>query len=188
MSHDPNDTHDGRGALQQHVGSAVPSDILFHRVRASLEERRLVRPRARSARWALLSGLLAAGAVIGFTIGYWTRGTASPAANAAPSTAQRYVILLYGDPVDDTGAVHDAREREYGRWASSLGQASWVGGEELGDVVADLAPTAATPVRNDRLAGYFVIAAASAEKATAAARSVPHLAYGGRAVLMAVEP
>ena len=190
MINDPNDADDGRGSLREHVGAAGPPSALAGRVRATLEARGLVRqPPARPRTWAVRSGLLAAGVVIGFVMGFASRAAARPTPVAVPSTAPQYVLLLYGDPVDDTGAVHSAREREYGRWASSLRDpVSWVGGHELGEVVAELAPTGSTPLRSDRLAGYFVIAAASRAQASAAARSVPHLAYGGRAVLMEVEP
>jgi hypothetical protein len=98
------------------------------------------------------------------------------------------VLLLYGDTPDDTGAVRVAREREYGRWASTLGGGvRWVGGYELADVVARLEPAVRPPAASqDRLAGYFVIEAPSRERATEVARSCPHLKYGGSVVVMAV--
>lgn len=191
MTHDPNELRDGRGALREHLGEAEPPGHLAGRVRATLEGRKLVRRSVAAATWAARGALLVAGIVIGFVVGVVSRSPARPAPVIVPSTGlgEQYVLLLYGDPVDDTGAVHNAREREYGRWASSLGgQVYRVGGHELGDVVAELPPAGSTPLRNDRLAGYFVLTARSREQATAAARSVPHLAYGGRAVLMAVEP
>ena len=99
-----------------------------------------------------------------------------------------YVVLLYGDAPDDTGAVHTAREREYGRWAAALGDGvRWVGGSELHDVVAQLGPpTPAGAASTERLAGYFVIEAPSRERATEVAESCPHLKYGGRVVVMTV--
>ena len=186
MTRDPDEGQDGRGALRGALHEVEPPAALPSRVLHTLEARGLVRHGpSRGRMWVERIGLLAAGALIGFL----TRDVARRDAAVAPSSAQQYVLLLYGNPVDDTGAVHQAREREYGRWASSLGnQVRWIGGHELGEVVADLRPTGGTPLRNDRLAGYFVITAGSREFAAAAARSVPHLGYGGRAVLMAVEP
>jgi hypothetical protein len=95
---------------------------------------------------------------------------------------------LYGDPPDDTGAVHVAREREYGRWARALGDGvRWVGGSELHDVVAQLgSPPSAPGASIERLAGYFVLEAPSREQAAEAARTCPHLRYGGRVVVMTI--
>lgn len=185
MTHDPNEPPDGRGALREHLGTAEPPAALADHVHRTLEARGLVRHGPSRARvWAARAGLLAAGVLIGLV----GRGSSRPDPVAVPGIGQRYVLLLYGDPVDDTGAVHAAREREYGQWASSLrNDVRWVGGYELGEVVADIPPAGSTPLRNDRLAGYFEITSGSREQVAAAARSVPHVAYGGRAVLMAVE-
>jgi hypothetical protein len=186
MSEDPNADTDGRGALRDELAAAEPPAELAERVRGTLERRGLVRhvPRRRPA-WAIYTGLVAAG----FLIGILTRGTLPNDDRPTGSVAGEYVLLLYGDPVDDTGTVHVAREREYGRWASSLSDGTrWVGGHELGDVVADIQPASRTSLRSDRLAGYFVIQAPSRDRATEVARSTPHLAYGGRVVLMAIEP
>jgi len=104
------------------------------------------------------------------------------------AVAGQYVLLLYGDLADDTGAVHIAREREYGQWASTLRDgAKWVGGHELADIVEQLGPTSRVSVASaDRLAGYFVIEAPSRERAAEVARSCPHLKYGGRIVVMTI--
>jgi hypothetical protein len=94
---------------------------------------------------------------------------------------------LLGETPGDTGAVHVAREREYGRWASSLSNgARWVGGHELGHVVDDTGPKPNGAPAIDRLAGYFVIDAPSREVAAEVARSCPHVKYGGRVVVMAI--
>jgi hypothetical protein len=127
--------------------------------------------------------LLAAGLLIGFLAREtWTRGDTRP-----PAQPGQYVLLLLGDTPGDTGAVHIAREREYGQWASSLdGGARWVGGHELGDVVDDIGPKPAGAPAVDRLAGYFVIDAPSRERAAEVARTCPHVKYGGRVVVMAI--
>jgi len=194
MTHDT-DADEGRGALRDRLRAPEPPSELADRVKATLEARGLVRqadstplsvstgPRRR-ARISRI-GYLAAGLLLGFA----ARGALGVTGGrpSAAATAGQYVLLLYGDPPDDTGAVHVAREREYGRWASELrGGVRWVAGHELGAVIESLGPSTAAPF-TDRLAGYFVIDAPSRERATEAARSCPHLKYGGRVVVMAVE-
>ena len=188
MTLEMKDADAGRGALRDRLPVVdVPPD-LESRVRTSLEARGLiVRHARRRISWVRHAGLLAAGVVLGVAASSLARrGDSRPAGVSAPG---QYVLLLYGDPPDDTGAVHVAREREYGRWASSLHGVRWVGGHELADVVDRLgppAPSTGTSPNADRLAGYFVIAAPSRERATEVARSCPHLKYGGRVVIMAV--
>jgi len=186
MTNDPNGTDRGRGTLRDHVSRNAPPPDVAGRVRATLESRGLVRTgdggmatRRRSVAWVVRAGLVAAGFLLGLAV---RNGSLAPVA----TPAGQYVLLLYGDPPDDTGAVHVAREREYGRWASSLTGARWVGGHELADVIEDLGPRGAAPVSRERLAGYFVIDAPSRQRAAEIARSCPHLKYGGRVVVMAI--
>ena len=195
---DMHDTTDGRGSLRGRLPQLDPPPELAQRVRATLESRGLVRqpvdardggppsPRRRAMRAALSPLLVAAG----FVLGLGVRGALEPtsAVRADSAAAGRYVLLLYGDPPDDTGAVHVAREREYGRWASALdGGARWVGGHELADVIDDLGPRGpASPAAGERLAGYFVIDAPTRERAAEVARTCPHLKYGGRVVVVAI--
>jgi hypothetical protein len=193
-------TDDGRGSLRGPLPAVEAPPELSGRVKATLESRGLLRSpndnrpdagsaavarRRRVTTWALGAGLDAAGFVIGL-VASGTLGRAGGRPASAPPG--QYVVLLYGDPADDTGAVHVAREQEYGRWASTLSDgARWVGGHELADVVERLEPAGSTPVAyGDRLAGYFVIEAPSRERAADVARSCPPLKYGGRVVVMAV--
>ena len=204
MSNDSDDADRGRGGLQDRLRRIEPPADLAPRVQATLESRGLVkapnaggvgtadlagaRPRQADgtrAAWAFRAGLLAAG----FLFGLLAR-TALSNSGGRPSEASvagQYVLLLYGDTPGDTGVVHVAREQEYGRWASSLKDARWVGGHELADVVERLGPAGAPTVPpSDRLAGYFVIEAPSRERAAEVARSCPHLKYGGRVVVMSI--
>lgn len=186
MTTEPNDGA-GRASLRDRLAPIDVPSSLAERVRGTLEGRGLIRqPTARPNEWPMRIGLIAAGFIFGLVARDAAGRAGEPSAGASPG---QYVLLLYGDPADDTGAVHVAREREYGRWASSLGDgARWVGGHELGDVVQDIRPTGAARTRSDRLAGYFVIAASTRERAADVARSAPHLKYGGRVVVMAVAP
>ena len=183
---DRHQTDDGRGGLQAHVPRIHAPPGLARRVRSTLEARSLIAPKRRSAlRAAIWTGLVAAGFIIGFAArGRVAQPTATTDGGRPPG---QYVLLLYGDPPDDTGAVHRARETEYGRWASTLaGGARWVGGHELADVVDDVGPRVGSTPRDDRLAGYFVIEAPSRERAVEVARSCPHVKYGGRVVVMTI--
>jgi hypothetical protein len=186
MTLDPNDAESGRGSLGGHVSAIDPPPDLAGRVRGTLVSRGLLTTRrSRPVAWATRVALLAAGIVIGVLARDTLGGTGGRPATAA---AGQYVLLLYGDPPGDTGAVHVTREREYGRWAAGLRNGTrWVGGQELGDVIESLGPSASgVSVSSDRLAGYFVIDAPSRERAAEVARSCPHLKYGGRVVLMTV--
>jgi hypothetical protein len=173
----------GRGALRERLSQIDPPPELDRRVRRTLETRGLVRrPPGRGAVWTVRASLIATGFVLGLLVTGRSRAT-SP---ASPGTSQ-YVLLLYDDARGDTGSVHIAREREYGRWASELKDARWVGGSELGEVVEGIGPSGQVAVEpSDRLAGYFVIEAPSPERAADVARSCPHVKYGGRVVVMSV--
>ena len=174
-------TGEGRGSLRDRLPAVEPPTELAARVKATLEHRGLVR---RRSPWVARLGYIAAGILLGFAI----RGALGTSSGRPPAaaTAGQYVLLLYGNPPDDTGAVHAAREREYGRWASELtGGVRWVAGHELDDVIEALGPPGGS-VGTDRLAGYFVIDAPSRERAAEVARSCPHLKYGGRVVVMAI--
>ena len=184
MIEGPDDLDDGRGALRAVAPTAEPPIDLEARVRSSLAARGLLRQSpSRAASWISRAGLIAAGIVIGALLHIsWSGGSGRPSAQPG-----QYVLFLLGETPGDTGAVHVAREREYGQWASSLAKGTrWVGGHELGDVVYEIGPKLVRTSAADRLAGYFVIDAPSREVATEVALSCPHLKYGGRVVLMAI--
>ena len=184
MSDEPNERYDGRGALRGAVPPVDPPSALEARVRSSLGARGLIRESSsRRAGWMGRVGLLAAGVAVGvFGYAAWGSNQARPAAQPG-----QYVLLLFGEIQGDPGAVHAAREREYGQWASSLANgARGVGGHELGEVVDDVGPKPDGTAAIDRLAGYFVIDARSREQASEVARSCPHLKYGGRVLVMAI--
>lgn len=184
MTENPNATDHGRGALRAYSPVAEPPADLEARVRSSLARRGLIRetPPRRSV-WVRRIGLVAAGMILGALLSNaMTRTAGRPATRPG-----QYVLLLLGNTQGDTGAVHVAREREYGRWAASLANgARWVGGHELGDVVDDIGVKPNGVPAIDHLAGYFVIDAPSREIAAEVARTCPHVKYGGRVVVMAI--
>jgi hypothetical protein len=184
MIDQPDEQNTGRGALRAYSTSIEPPELLEPRVRRSLIERGLVRTSTpRLPGWMSHVGLLAAGIVIGaFAYSALANTDTRPATQPG-----QYVLLLLGETPGDTGAVHVAREREYGQWASSLTNgARWVGGHELGDVVIDVGPKLGGAPVVDRLAGYFVIDAVSREIAAEVAATCPHVKYGGRVVVMTI--
>ena len=185
MTIESHDADSGRGALASHMNQLEPPPELEGRVREALTSRRLLTVRrARAITWATRAGLLAAGVLIGM----FARDALGSAGGRPNATAGQYVLLLYGDPPGDTGAVHVAREHEYGQWAAGFRDGTrWVGGQELGEVIEALGPSRTPAGANaERLAGYFVLDAPSRERAAEVARSCPHLKYGGRVVLMTV--
>ena len=136
---------------------------------------------------AVRAALLAAGVLLG-VVGRGVYQEARESGGTAGPASAQYVLVLYGDTPGDTGAVHIAREREYGRWASALGDgARWVGGHELHDVVARLGGGASSAdAASERVVGFFVIEARSRAQAAEVARTCPHVRYGGRVVVMTV--
>ena len=184
MNDERDDLDNGRGALRERLSRIDAPLELDRRVRATLATRGLVRSTSgRRVVWIVRASLIAAGFVLGVVLTSWrSRTDVRPAVGRS-----QYVLLLYDDARGDTGSVHIAREREYGRWASELKDARWVGGSELGDLVEGIGPSGQVAVApSDRLAGYFVIEAASPERAAEVARSCPHVKYGGRVVVMSV--
>jgi len=194
MTADLDDTDAGRGSLRPHLSHAEPPPELAARVRETLEARGLVGSTVGRGRfWAVRAALIAAGVLLG-VMGSGAYHEARESSGTATvnmpnaSRSEQFVLLLYGVTPADTGAVHIAREREYGRWASALGDgARWVGGHELHDVVAQLGGDASSAnTASERMAGFFVIEARSREQATEIARTCPHVRYGGRVVVMTV--
>jgi hypothetical protein len=116
MTHSPEEPMAGRGALRDRLPPLDPPPELADRVRRTLGTRGLVRrPARRVPTWMTRSGLIAAGIMLGI-LGRGAYQEAVESGGAASVTPPgHYVLLLYGDTPGDTGAVHLAREREYGR-------------------------------------------------------------------------
>jgi hypothetical protein len=113
-----------------------------------------------------------------------------------PATTQ-FLLLLYEGPAYHQAPAGEeaARVREYADWAGErAARDELVAGEKLrdeADVVLRGEGTAAPVVPaagSERLAGFFVVRAASAARAQEIARSCPHLRYGGSIVIREIEP
>jgi hypothetical protein len=186
---DRTDTHEeGRGSLRDHLPPLRAPAPLRQRIRGSLLSRGLLSFERRSpARW----GILAAAAVLIFVAGIAVgRARSQPQHSAgAPSGTPKYALILYGGFEGDTGTAHTAREQEYGNWARSLsGDAKFVGGEELGRFVGEYtAQSELSAPTTGRVAGFFLIDASSDAIAQRIAKDCPHLKYGGRVLVQAVE-
>jgi hypothetical protein len=174
---------EGRGSLRNHLPSHTAPPQLHDRVRRTLASRQHSPRRPQWLRWASAA---AAAAVI-FTVGFATGRTSSSTPAATPIA--RYALLLYGGHETPTEA-EGARAAEYGRWAATMNGATFVSGEELGDVVGQYGvqtlPTPGSPPPGEPVAGFFLIDAPDDTAAITVARDCPHLKYGGRVVLQKI--
>jgi hypothetical protein len=168
------------------------------RVKQSIERRGL--PAGRPSAWqadAPPRGLpavmrlvgTAAAVVLAFFLGLWTGRRPSTAASPPDG---RYALFVLGE--GDDGVAEGAKVAEYGAWIERLAVSGVdVSGEKLGSAGWRLAPGEAAVRESgagaeDRVTGFFIIAAPSADSALSIARGMPHLRHGGRLVLRPIEP
>ena len=196
MTTDPDswaDVNERPDALRRMASNDTPPAGLEDRVVQTLRRRGVLGgvPRnQRLQRWALPAAAALAALAIGFALGRRT----APAADAGPP---RYALLLYEDqsfqappPGDEARYV-----AEYSRWAAEVNAAgTGLTGEELGDRGRIIEPGGAA-IDRDRaaeggsvLSGFFIVQAADLERATAIAKTCPHLKHGGRVVIRPIEP
>jgi hypothetical protein len=177
---------DPPAALEEATVAALRARGLLGRGRGRRE--------APARRRALLSVLGLAASLALFAAGF-ALGRREPTA-PAPAASQ-YLLLLYEGPSyrHPASGLEDVRVGEYAEWAErQAAQGELVGGEKLredADVVigADGAvQKAPADPGAERLAGFFMIRAASRTRALEIARSCPHVRYGGSIVLREVEP
>jgi hypothetical protein len=132
-----------------------PPPELEPRVLDALRSRGLVRPRRR--RW-LPYAAAAAMLAIGFLAGRYEP--------PRPAPARSFALILHESP-DRRG---DSHVDEYIAWSRND---FVVGGHELASDRRVLGPAPAS------VGGFFLIAADSLDRATAIARTCPHVRYGG---------
>ena len=111
-------------------------------------------------------------------------------AAAVSAVGDRYLLLLL-EPADSRldPAVEAARVAEYGAWAGGLASVGQLeAGEKLedgGDVVGE---PFGGPASGERVTGFFIVRAESAEEARELAESSPHVLHGGRVEVRRIEP
>jgi hypothetical protein len=176
-----------------------PPEDLEARVVARLRDAGLLAParttqetsmKAIHLRWGVAAAvLLAAGVLTGTQLPRAEQaGPDTTADAAAPDTRPAFALMLYEDAryqAPGGEGEHAARVAEYSAWARKLaGDGNLVDGAELLDggvlMHRDRPRRDGVPSGEEgRLAGYFVIRAASIEEAERIAADCPHLAYGG---------
>ena len=168
-----------------------PRPGLEHQVVGALVGRGLIVPTRVAVRGQIVRGTgFVIAAVALFGAGMWF---GRPAHSPVPADTPKFLLLLY----EDSSFIRSpdgpaAQAAEYGRWAHQTFAGGHVsGGAELGDSAMRLEPdgNGAQIVSADllggreRLAGYFLVEAASYDAAVAIARTCPHLRYGGTIVI-----
>ncbi len=179
---------DSDDPLKALTGPAEPPAALRGEVKRSLQERGLLAPRhapramlGRSLAYAAAAALFfAAGALVG------QRGTS---AQQQPAGGQQYALFLYQDSTFRADVPEASLVAEYSAWADSLrGRGALVAGEKLRDGAGTVLAGDTREIARDGLGGFFIVRAAGEDEALALAASCPHLRYGGRIVLRAIEP
>jgi hypothetical protein len=131
--------------------------------------------------------LMAAGFVLAMVVGY---GVASWRAAPKAPVGQQYLLLLY-----DTDAMShlppaaaSSLVAEYAAWARGLrSRGHQITGEKLSDAPSEWYGGVEPPTGGERLGGFFLIRAGSAEEAKEIASDCPHVRHGGRLELRAID-
>ena len=144
-------------------------------------------------RWSAAAASLFIAAALGYTAGAaFPRGERPIAAATSTSPGGMYLLLLHVREMP--GAVRRPADEarivaEYARWARGLSEAGkLVVAEKLADAPAEVLGPGMPSADNDRIGGFFLIRASSFEEAQRIASDCPHLQYGGRVELRAIEP
>lgn len=123
-------------------------------------------------------------------------GESPKPATVKPDTQAQYILLLYerAERPAETAAEEKAVVAEYKAWAGELArQGKVVGGEKLADSGSMVQKAGVVRTNfgskdaGQRLAGYFLLRAASHEEALEIAKTCPHVTRGGRVELRPIE-
>ena len=172
------------------AGGVEPPLGLKQRVLQTLRARGLIAPPSRPSRTVTQILLYATAALVLFAGGALVGGRRlAPATDPRP----RFALFLYEDAAYRPTVSHAELVAEYAAWADSLRRQNvLVIAEELGQEDAAVlhgfgGSVAVSPGDVEtvvgRLAGIFIVRAATGEEALALARQCPHLKYGGRVAL-----
>jgi hypothetical protein len=191
---DPWDDVDQRPEALRRLGpSGEPPAELEDRVVRTLQIRGVIAVPLGSAwlrRWALPAAAALAALAVGFGLG---RRTVPPAAVTSP----RYALLLYEDSSFQPPPPGDQARyvAEYSRWATEVNAAgNGLTGEELSVRGRTIEPGGEATDHDQIteggsvLSGFFIVHATDLERATAIAKTCPHLKHGGRVVIRPIEP
>jgi hypothetical protein len=151
-----------------------PPPELAHRIVGRLRRERLIarEPRLRRS-WTLAAA--AVGLAFAFGAGFL--------AAKRESSADRYLLLLYGEP----GPRSAARVEEYRRWAvEQRSRGREVRGERLNPEEWVVGSSGVSSTLS--LLGFFLVTAGNEADAVALARSHPHVRYGGVIVVRPIDP
>lgn len=168
-------------ALRRLGGPVTPDPSLEDRVLADLAAHHHLRPVRR--RHVARTVLAAAAGVLIFAAGVWF-GRTRPTVPEGP----HYALLLYDGPdyAEPTPDEMPAVVERYGRWAASLrDDRSLVSAEKLGANVGVVPADGTEPIAP---LGFFVVAAPDDDAAAAIAAASPHVARGGRVLVVRVDP
>jgi hypothetical protein len=130
--------------------------------------------------------LIAAGFVLAMALGY---GVASWRGSQRDAT-QQYLLLLYDTDATSHMSPADMSTimREYSVWARGLrSRGELVRGDKLADTTIAWIGGEVAAVGGERVGGFFLIRAGSADEARAIASECPHVKHGGRLELRAID-
>jgi hypothetical protein len=184
MQHYP-DASDTVAELRELAPEIAPRAGLEERTVAALRARGLLRGRAmrwrlRPAGWLAAAGILVAVFLAGFASGR--------AGRVAPRPEASFALILYGSVGGDS-ATQMERAAEYGRWARAQHEAGRVvGGEALGDFISAAGSDTVAAGGPEDLVGFFLVQAPDRAAAARLAAGCPHVKYGGRVVVRAIQP
>jgi hypothetical protein len=176
------------------------------RIQSALHARGAIRRGANAMRYLprIAAGLAVVSAAFagGFFTGQGERPmpepTPTPAAapaEAAADTRNQYMLFVReSDAVFADGRTSEQLVKEYGAWARDLGmRGALIDGWKLTDDGRMVDPSSGTVRTSDfavaagELGGLFIIRANSYDEAVAIAETCPHVRYGGRMEVRAVD-
>lgn len=151
-------------------------------------------PRWASSRLAIAAAVLIA-ALAGYGTASWAARRSLPVTASATDTSSHFLLLLHENEsmhVPDTPEAQAGLVAEYRAWAQGLSaRGELVVAEKLSDERSPWLGTVADGSTSDRsgdhVSGFFVIRAPDLAAARRIAEECPHLRYGGRIELRAIE-